>query len=171
MSTSPESRSERKSRNVRVSDLMANQVITVSKNQSMHDAAEVMLAAGRSAAVVVDEMGVCVGVVSSRDYLKFEHDQEEARQSVGGGVAFEVVTDVDSSSHIEDTPFELVQRHMTPAVQTISADAPAIQAAKYMIAESIHHLFVLDETERPVGSLSALELMECMLEHCDMDEN
>jgi CBS domain-containing protein len=154
---------------IKVKDLMATEVLSVSANATMHEAAEAMLNAHESAAVVLDEMGVCVGVISSRDFLGYEHAQGEAQSYIHGGVEFEFVADETQAAHIEDRPVDHVKRHMSPALQTIAADASALTASRYMIDENIHHLFVLDSTSRPVGALSAMQIMRCFMEHC-LDE-
>lgn len=151
---------------VKVNDLMSTQILSVSANATMHDAAEAMLDAHESAAVVLDEMGVCVGVISSRDFLRYERAQDEAQNFIHGGVEFEVVADETDGAHIEDRPVDHVKRHMSPALQTIDANASALTASRYMIDENIHHLFVLDSTNRPVGALSAMQIMKCFMKHC-----
>ena len=151
---------------VKVNHLMSTDILSVSANATMHDAAEAMLNAHESAAVVLDEMGVCVGVISSRDFLRYERAQDEARNFIHGGVEFEVVDDEKQGSHIEDRPVDHVKRHMSPALQTIAAGASALTASRYMIDENIHHLFVLDSTNRPVGALSAMQVMQCFMKHC-----
>jgi len=55
-----------------------------------------------------------------------------------------------------------VRQHMHSAVQTVSADTSVIKAAKIMIGEHIHRLVVLDETSRPVGMASSLDLLKAL---------
>ena len=66
--------------------------------------------------------------------------------------------------HIEEVSTDAVSNHMSTAVQTIWEKAPIMDAARMLCMEHIHRLIVLDESERPAGVLSSLDLVAAMIQ-------
>ena len=55
--------------------------------------------------------------------------------------------------------FHEVGFHMTKTIRTASVEQPLSMVAKGMCAHHIHHVLVLDETEKPIGMLSSLDIL------------
>ena len=57
--------------------------------------------------------------------------------------------------------------HMSPAIQTIDAGASLLRTARVMNAEHVHHLFVLDEHQRPIGVVSTMDVTAAVVNAFD----
>lgn len=129
-----------------LSGLTAQDVMTANPISLRADAtdAEVMRALtdkGITAAVVIDDAGHPLGVVSATDVLI--HQRAKLGSEAKG-----IVT---------------VRDMMTPAVFSARLDAPARQLVEQMVAMNIHHLFVIDASQTIVGVVSALDILRAMV--------
>ncbi|GIW94697.1 MAG: hypothetical protein KatS3mg110_2738 [Pirellulaceae bacterium] len=129
---------------LRVSDLMARRVTSVAIESTAAQAAQAMHAAHVTAAPVVDGNGVCVGIVTATDFLRWAAEQPQA--------------------DLGKVPLRDVMRW---AVQTIDADASVLLAARMMCAAHVHRLLVVDRDGRPAGILSSLDLVAMMTKIVD----
>ncbi len=121
---------------LRVRDVMTHRVASVPLDLTAAEVAQAMQAARVTAAPVVDQDGVCVGVVTASDFIR----------------------------HVAGHPQVEMQRValrdlMSWGVQTIQADAPVLQAARIMCAAHVHRLIVVDSQGRPAGIVSSLDLV------------
>ena len=140
---------------LRVKDVMNHDVLSVSQSEEMLVAAKKLHDAEVTGAPVVNELGVCVGVLSSRDFVGWKagcHDKEVMVRS-----------SPDEPYHIECLDDDVVSSHMSPLVQTISNEATILSAARVMCNEGIHRLVVVDDRDRPIGIVSTLDLVASMV--------
>jgi CBS domain-containing protein len=139
---------------------MSENVVSVTANSTMSEAADVLSERHLSGAPVVNEMGHCVGVLSGTDYI---HDK--ASELYEGPHARHVLVQQKPGDvfEVEEIMHDLVRRHMTTAVQTVDQDRSLLGAARCMCNEHIHRLIVLDENETPVGVLSSLDVVAAMV--------
>ena len=146
--------------NRQVAEVMSREVVTVSANATMAEASQVLLERGVSGAPVVNEFGKCVGVLSWTDFARRDQGQSESESlSVCAG-EFELGRDDHSGVlHIERVVEGFVHQHMSSAIQSIDSQQTLWDAARYLHAEHIHRLIVLDSSTRPVGVLSALDII------------
>jgi len=107
-----------------------------------------------SGAPVVDEMGYCIGVLTMTDIEKYRLTKDQfANQDF---TSLDAVFEVDEFGmrriHLES--FDRVGRHMTCPVVIVHEDS-TIHEARQLLAEnqSIHHLVVVDNDNRPLGIL------------------
>ena len=121
---------------LQVADAMSKKVISVSASDSMDAAARILGTHGVSAVPVVDNEGVCVGILSAVDFLRRTMEQ-------GKG--------------------DTVAHWMSSAVQTVAAYAPLLLAARIMRDGHIHRLPVLDRHGKPVGVISTLDIVAAQL--------
>ena len=168
---------------LRVAEVMAKEVITVSKQQSLAEVAEILIDHRIHAAPVVDDTGLCCGIISSTDFMRCARDPECFKRS---GIAFhDPKRSIQSSStapeqnlaqHDEGPvplaestlgQFTTVSEHMVNHVQTIPAGASLISAARMMCTAHLHHLPVVAEDGRPVGFLSTLDVVSAMVNAID----
>jgi CBS domain-containing protein len=119
---------------LRVSDVMARDVVPLSSDDSIAHAASVLLEHKISGAPVVDDAGRCIGVISSTDFVRC----------------------VDESSEV---PNLAVADIMAPVVQSIAQRSSLLEAGQMMCGAHIHRLFVVDGDGHPVGVLTALDLV------------
>jgi len=122
------------------SDLMARRVVTLSPEQSLAEAARVFAEHEVSSVPIVDERGICLGMLSAVDFLK----------PSGRGIV--------NATSLVDT----VRSLMTSAVQSVAPHTPLVQLARMMSVERIHHLPVI-ERERVVGVVSSLDVVSAVV--------
>ncbi len=145
---------------LRVADVMSREVVSVSANATMSEASRVLLEHGLSGAPVVNELGRCVGVLSLIDFARRDCSHDDESDFPKNEDEFVLQRDETSGAlHIEHAVEGYVHQYMSKAVQSIDQDQPLIDAARYMHAEKIHRLIVLDDTARPLGVVSALDLI------------
>ena len=120
---------------VRVRDLMTPNPVSVRHGISVREAAAFLADRGIGAALVADDAGRAVGVLSRSDVLL----------AVEAGVDRAPVREV-----------------MSPAVIAIQPDAAALQAAVVMIRCMVRRVFVVDEDGTPVGVVSTTDLLRAL---------
>jgi CBS-domain-containing membrane protein len=149
---------------LRVGDVMTRDVVTVSANETLDEAAVRLNRHDVSGAPVVDEMSQCVGILSASDFLRSRAQNAVATDAAHDGGEHTLAHESDDQPyHIEDVSANLVRQHMTPAVQAIQEEATLIQAARAMCAEHVHRLPVLDEHGRVAGVISSLDVMSAFV--------
>ena len=142
-------------KDLKVSDACAQSLITISANSTMSEAADVLCEHRITGAPIVDEHGKCVGVISGSDFIHSKAEELDANDTR------HILTSHSAcgSFYIEDVRHDLVRCHMTPGVKTIEVSTSLLQAARRMCHEHIHRLIVVDESDRPVGILTSLDLI------------
>ena len=136
-----------------VSELM-RPTVTVKSFESMKDALDKLGSRESLAAPVVDEMGRCSGVLTLTDVDRYH----EIRERYDGGdiSALDAVFEVDQFGmrRICIDSFDHVKRHMTAPAVTINSTQTRCAARRVFEGNpAIHHLIVVDESNRPVGVL------------------
>ncbi len=144
-----------------VSELM-HHVTPIHGYQKMDDVIKELEKANESGAPVVDEMGRCLGILTESDIKKYR-DIQERYENRDESVVDEIFeTDEFGQRRAGNCDFELVSRHMTAPVVTISHSRSCKKAQELFDSnKEIHHLVVVDETERPLGILVARDLLNC----------
>ena len=142
-----------------VSDVMTDKVVCVTANNTMSEAADTFLEHQITGAPVVDEHGHCVGVLSASDFVHSKAEELEGREKVGHFLCSRHPSGLFS---IDQVRHDLVRQHMTPAVQTMDANALLLTAARCMYSEHVHRLIVVDECIAPVGILTSLDLVKAL---------
>jgi CBS domain-containing protein len=148
---------------LRVADVMNRDVVQLPSSMTMGKAAKTLAERQISGAPVVDEQGRCVGVLSTTNFVYREASRQAAEETPRAGEAHRLVTASGAPIHIETIPEEAIFTHMSPAVQTISPDAPLVEAARIMCAEHVHRIPVTDESARVVGMITSLDLVAAMV--------
>lgn len=151
---------------LRVADVMNREPIQVSANQTLAEAAKTLSEHGVSTAPVTDEQGRCVGMLSATDFLHREcrHDHE---QSLTGETHHLVDSSGEGPISINSLSENMVNCHMTQAVQSVSPDATLLKAAHIMNTEHIHRLPVLDQDGRVMGMVSTMDVVSSLLNAVD----
>ncbi len=145
---------------LRVEDVMSCPVTTISSNNTMSEAADILCHQSVTGAPVVDELGRCVGVLSGTDFV-----HNKASEIDGDLGSRHVLTQPSSKEayRTEDIGHNLVRYHMSPAVQTVDRHAPIPQAARCMCQEHVHRLIVVDKQGNPCGILTSLDLIAAVI--------
>lgn len=121
-----------------VVDLMTTGVSAVTPDTSLRDAARKMFRSQVSGLPVTDDDGLLVGIITEADFLRLELNRVESENPV----------DV-----------EFVRDIMTRAVETIGPNTPLVEAAKVMVVREIKRLPVVDASDRLVGIISRMDVV------------
>ena len=134
---------------LKVKDLMTPDVLTLSPNTTVREAAEMLATEHVSGAPVV-RLGKLLGMVSARDLLDFIAALPANPGEVTGGQEHGILDD------------HTVEEAMTRSpLVTIDPEAPANRAAEIMKAEGIHRLPVV-AGEKLVGIVSTTDLVKAV---------
>jgi CBS domain-containing protein len=131
---------------VKVTEIMARPVITVTPDTGIKEAARRLVENGISALPVIDESGVLVGIVSEADLMPLETRPDPRSQATPlqptAGSTPRTVADV-----------------MTRHVRVVEADSEVSQAARIMIEAGVKRVPVVKE-RKVIGIVSRRDLIK-----------
>jgi CBS-domain-containing membrane protein len=119
-------------------DIMTPGPVSLHATATVTEATTFLTEKAFGAAVVIDEAGHPLGVVTKTDVLV------HARQRKPG-------------LEPDDTP---VTEFMTPAVFSVRPDTPARSVVEQLLALNVHHLFVSDPAGVIVGVISPVDVLK-----------
>jgi CBS domain-containing protein len=119
-------------------DLMTPGPYSLADSDTVEQAAAFLTERGFGAAVVIDQAGHPLGVVTKTDLLV--HVRE---LTVGGKTEPGTVLDV-----------------MTPAVFSVREETPARSVVEQLVALNVHHLFVTDKAGVVIGVISPFDVIK-----------
>lgn len=147
----------------RIAELL-HPVAPIKAYERMSPVLESLTRARETAAPVVDELGKCIGILTTTDissFLALKRRFEERDQTV-----LDEVLDTDEFGQLRTTGpcFDEVKRHMTADVVSVGVDESQ-QRVLELFANNpdIHHLVVLDQNDRPVGIIDKVDVTEKIL--------
>lgn len=145
-------------------DLMSPATVLVPGEMSLQGAARLLSHAQVSGAPVVNADGRCVGVISTTDFLRWAEKGPGAARH--GPPPPEAVCSAWQIVDAESLPEEAVYRYMTPDPVTAPPGMPLGELARRMLDAHIHRVIVIDEGCRPVGVVSATDVLAAVA-HAD----
>jgi CBS domain-containing protein len=116
-----------------VARVMSPDVVTVTPDTLVEDAASQMLEKSISSLVVVDAAGHLEGILTTTDF-------------------------VDIVARSQPKAETTVERYMTTGVATTTAQASIVDAANEMVERGFHHMPVVDDEAGVIGMLSTADL-------------
>lgn len=119
-------------------EIMTAGPVSLHASATVEEATRFLTEKAFGAAVVIDEAGHPLGVVTKTDVLV------HARQRRPG-------------LEPDDTP---VTEFMTPAVFSVRPDTPARSVVEQLLALNVHHLFVSDAAGVIVGVISPVDVLK-----------
>jgi CBS domain-containing protein len=119
-------------------ELMNPGPVSLGATATVAEATEFLTERAFGAAVIIDDAGHPLGVVTKTDVLV------HARQHRHG-------------LEPDDTP---VTEFMTPAVFSVRPDTPARSVVEQLLALNVHHLFVADNAGVIVGVISPIDVLK-----------
>ncbi len=144
----------------RVDEIMNSIDVAVQAKDQMEYAAKVFEKYDVNAAPVVDDDGVCVGIITSHDLVKYEAKRIDMQAELKSGYYFDVAHYGEGMSmRLPGHHFDEVAFHMTKKVETVEAHFPLSRVARMMCQMHFHHVLVLDAERHPIGILSSLDLL------------
>lgn len=149
---------------LRVCDIMSESPVQLGKGTTMSEAARTLQRHKISGAPVSDDRGKCVGMLTASDFVSHVTSEPvEEVASVGEAEGVLVQDAPGEPYHVESLARDTVENFMTGAVQSISAAASILDAARMMCGSHIHRVVVLDEQDRPIGLVSSIDLVASMI--------
>ncbi len=143
----------------RVRDVMVEQVVSVSEEQTLRDALDAMLDHGLTTLPVIDESRHCIGVIAAVDMLPASEQLDDEVRTLSR-------TSSQEQAYTPDTvPTQGLGQHavsdfMSAAVVTVPAATTLPGAAALMLQNQIHHLIVVDDQNHVIGILSTMDILE-----------
>ncbi len=134
---------------MQVVDLMTTDVITVSSETGIRDAARLMFRNRVSGLPVTGSDGTLAGIITEADFLRLEVERQEGAGEIG-----ETVGDIMSSG-----------------VVTIGPDTEIYDAAKLMTFPDIKRLPVVDDDSRLLGIISRADIVSVFTRPDDVIED
>jgi CBS domain-containing protein len=128
-------------------ELMTPNPVSVRDTATVAEAIALLTSKGISAALVIDEAGRPVGVLSRSDILI--HDRNEAEQR-----SAPITATKNARMQVRDL--------MTPVVFSVTPDTSVQRVVEDMVALNVHRLFVVDASRILVGVISAVDVLRLL---------
>jgi CBS domain-containing protein len=122
-------------------DLMTPGPYSLHATATVADANSFLTGRGFGAAVVIDDAGHALGVVTKTDLLVYQREKSDRPHGPGHHAA--TVRDI-----------------MTPATFTVNQDATVKSVVEQMLGLNVHHLFVTDAAGVVVGVISPVDVLK-----------
>ncbi len=135
---------------MQVVDVMTTDVITVTADTTIKDAARLMFRNRVSGLPVCDEGSCLVGIITEADFLRLEVARQEA----------EILE-----------PVETVGEVMNSGVITVPPDTNIADAARVMVINDVNRLPVVDADSRILGIVSRLDVVAVFTRPDDVIED
>jgi CBS-domain-containing membrane protein len=119
-------------------DLMTAGPVSIADTDTVPEAVTFLTQRGFGAAVVIDDAGHPIGVVTKTDVLMHTRRRKPGLEP-------------------DDTP---VSEVMTPAVYSVRPDTSARSVIEQLLEIGVHHLFVMDAAKVIVGVISPVDVLK-----------
>jgi len=138
-------------------DVMSRNVTVVPRAMSLRAAAHLLSEAQISGAPVVDEIGECVGVLSTTDFMHSVAygDRFVARPNFNPGCYHSAW----QCSEEQALPTDEVGNYMTADPVIASPETRISDLAREMMDAHIHRVIVVDSAHRPIGVVSSTDIL------------
>ena len=142
----------------RVKDAMSNVVISVGPDDTIHEALVLMAQYRVTVLPVIDARGRCVGILSTSDLIDPTRELEENLHDVERVSAQFRQWIIDKLTQ-ENMGQQLVRELMTESVVAIGRETPIVEATGEMLRHRVHHLPVVDASQKLLGIVSTMDLL------------
>lgn len=132
-----------------VVDLMTIDVIAVSADTGLREAARLMFRNRVSGLPITDDNGTLIGIISEADFLRLEVERQEGTRDQG-----DTVGDV-----------------MSRGVVTVRPNVEIYEAAKIMAVQEVKRLPVVDDDDRLLGVISRADIVSIFTRPDDVVED
>jgi CBS-domain-containing membrane protein len=140
-------------------DLMSPDVVTIPQHFSLQKAAHMLSHARVTGAPVIDDRGVCVGVISATDFVHLADVEARPLPCHDSAQGTECICSEWQVMEVDDLPTDEVGCFMTPDPVTVKPNTAVTDLARMMIDSHIHRLIVVDAERRPVGVVSTTDIL------------
>lgn len=139
-------------------DIMSRDVIAIPREMSLQRAARLLSNTQVSGAPVVDEQRRCIGVLSATDFMRWA-GEEQHEQRLLGEEDSRCFCSAWSIVEVEELPADEVGDYMTADPVMVVAGTRIGKLARHMIDAHIHRIVVVDAQQRPIGIVSATDIL------------
>ena len=149
-----------------VRDVATRKILTVRPTMKVAELARIFDEKSINAAPVVNGFGQCIGMVTSRDIVRYESIRSSLDGQYQHGLAFDLVPGGEGEAlQLSGRPFDEVAYHMTADIKEIGGSESVQTALRIMCKNEVHHLVLLDGARRPVGIISMSDILtDCLLD-------
>jgi len=153
-------------------EIMVSDVVTLNGAQPLAAAADVMLREQITGAPVVDQHGICVGVLSVIDVIGAEEKVAAARQEVAESSLFH--SNLALPARIYEDQLAAVRDKIAPAAEqpiehfmtkdlvSVGDDTPLGNIVQRMVDGHVHRVVVLDKSRRLQGVISTIDVLAAL---------
>ena len=153
-------------------DIMNPQVVTVTSNMDLREAAKIFVEEGITGAPVIDDMGLLVGVISQTDLVEYElaTERELTVEAPFYRHPFDDALHPSRGFQLEELPADTVKDVMTPFLLTVEEETPIREVAARMAKSGIHRLIVVDADQAIRGIVTSMDVLRWVGEELACEE-
>lgn len=141
-------------------ELMTPNPVSLRDSATPFEAAEFFNKNHVSAAPVIDEAGKPVGVISLSDLVWYQRTRGANFESPHEFYA--AIGAAPSSTESKHRPIVHIRDIMTPAIFSVSPQTTIQDVVQEMFASKVHRLFVVDQTDALIGTISAFDVVRAL---------
>lgn len=148
---------------LRVTEVLSKDVITISADDTLQRAVELMADNRLTTLPVIEGHGRCVGILSASDIVEVTRNINEEMHDLGRGdqASYQWLKD-NLEDH--DLARRTVAEFMTDHVATVTGDFTLPEAAREMLQHRVHRLPVVDKRGRLLGIISTMDILTAFVE-------
>lgn len=144
---------------VTAADVMSRDLVVVPVNMALRSAAHLLSQTHITGAPVVNEEGVCVGVISTTDFVRrVEEEPHGLAPERDNGCVCSDWQVIELSQPLEDS----VCNYMTPDPVMATPDTRLGELAAMMVEAHIHRVLIVDAHRRPQGIVSSTDILAAL---------
>jgi CBS-domain-containing membrane protein len=139
-------------------DLMSRDVVALPRNMSLRAAGHLLSEARVSGAPIVDQAGVCVGVLSATDFMVHVGygEREVCHTGAFNPGCYHSPWQV---ADLDELPSDEVGDLMTADPVMVPPSEPLADLARRMIDAHIHRIIVVNAAKQPIGVVSSTDIL------------
>jgi CBS domain-containing protein len=141
----------------RVDSVMTRNPVCVMMSDSVCERAQILGANDISAAPVIDHQERVIGIVSKTDLIR--HCLEDPFGSRGESFWELLTSGPKGSMGFTTEDLGMVEEIMSRDPITAPPDEPVAEVARCMSRERVHHIIIVNDRQRPIGVVSALDVL------------
>ena len=157
----------------KASEVMTKRVSVLRPSDRLADAVSLFLREQITGAPVVDDEGVCAGVLSATDILVFE--EKRAREPEGGTKPTRRFFDIYDPGadwwcqfgrvrdEIQPRLQESVAKYMTRDIVSVVEETPLDDVIRHMVDAHVHRVLVLDNSRHLKGIITTIDVLAAAL--------
>lgn len=166
-------------RQVKAKDVMTRELVVLSPDAPISEAAHLLLREQISGAPVVNDVGVCVGVFTTSDVLAYEEDRAEGREEMSMYYRMPEPYEVGSEEwtrweevqqEFAEAPEATVEEYMTRDLVTVDENDPLEEVVRRMLDAHVHRILVTDRQSRLVGIITTTDILGTLLREARLEE-